>query len=94
MQLGSGVELRLKNKQVLRGARGAVSDAGFIIVEGRTGERQIAFDDVASVKLYIKKSHTLRNVLIVTAVVVVVVGIVIAVRGPLSGGRLLGPGHF
>ena len=81
MQLGANMELHLKNKQVLRGARGAVSDAGFTFVEARTGERQIAYDDVASVKQVIKKSHTLRNVLIVTVAAVAILTIVASAHG-------------
>jgi len=69
MPEGAKIELRLKTKETLRGARGPVSDAT---------DRQIAFDDVLSVKLY--KSHTTRNVLIIVAIgVVVTVGIIAAV---------------
>jgi hypothetical protein len=63
MQLGTSMEVRLKDKQKLRGARGAVSDSGFTFVDVRSGERQIAFGDVASVK-QVKKSHLGRNILI------------------------------
>ena len=63
MPTGTNIEIRLKNKQEMRGARGSVSSAGFTLVDARTGEHQIAFDDVASVKLT-KKSHLTRNILI------------------------------
>jgi hypothetical protein len=63
MSLGTNIELRLKNNEKLHGARGAVSGTGFNLVIP-AGDRQIAFDDVASVKLFIHKSHTTRNILI------------------------------
>src|ERR1035438_9809768 len=82
---GASIELRLKNKEKLRGERGVVSDAGFTLVSAGT-DRQIYFDDVASVKLY--KSHTTRNVLIIVGIgVVATVGIIAAVIlrcGPLG----------
>ena len=68
MPLGTSIELRLADKQKLRGARGAVSDAGFTLVDARSGERQIAFGDVASVKQVKTKSHTTRNILIAVGV--------------------------
>jgi len=78
MPEGAKIELRLKTKETLRGARGPVSDAGFTLVSTHATDRQIAFDDVLSVKLY--KSHTTRNVLIIVAIgVVVTVGIIAAV---------------
>ena len=64
MSLGTNIELRLKNKERLRGARGAVSGSGFMLVEARAGEHMIAFDDVVSVKRFSAKSHTTRNILI------------------------------
>ena len=64
MPVGASIELRLKDKQKLRGARGAASDSSFTLVDARSGERQIAFDDVASVKQFKAKSHTGRNILI------------------------------
>ena len=63
MQLGTSLEVRLKDEQKLRGARGAVADSGFTFVDARSGERQIAYADVASVK-QVKKSHLTRNILI------------------------------
>ena len=62
--LGTSIEIRLKDKQKLRGARAAVSDSGLTLVDARSGERQIAFDDVASVKTF------KRNVLIMVGIVV------------------------
>jgi hypothetical protein len=64
MPLGTNVELRLKNQERLRGARGAVSVSGFILVDTRAGERMIAFDDVVSAKRFTAKSHATRNILI------------------------------
>ncbi len=64
MPAGTSIELRLKDKQKLRGARGAASDSSFTLVDPRSGERQIAFDEVASVKQFKTKSHTGRNILI------------------------------
>ena len=65
MPTGTNIEVRLKNKQTLRGARGEVSGSGFTLLNPTVGDRQIAFDDVTSVKQSNKKSHTTRNVLIV-----------------------------
>ena len=64
MALGTNIELRLKNKERLRGARGTASDIGFTLVNPTAGDRQIAFDDIASVKSYTVKTHTTRNILI------------------------------
>jgi hypothetical protein len=75
--LGARIELRTKTNEKLRGSKGAASDTGFTLVNP-AADRQIAFDDVASVKLY--KSHTTRNVLIIVGIgVVVTVGILAAV---------------
>ena len=66
MSSGAKIELRLKNNEKLRGTRGPVSDTGFTLVDGRNGERQIAFADVVSVKQV--TSHTKRYVLIAVAI--------------------------
>jgi hypothetical protein len=80
MPQGANIELRLKNKERIRGAKGAVSNAGFALLDAHAVERQIAFDDVVSVKSFSPKSHTTRNVLIVVGIgVVVTVGIIAAV---------------
>ena len=79
MPLGTNIELRFKDKQKLRGARGAVSDFGFTLVDARAGERQIAFDDVTSVKPVSIKAHTARNILIGVGITVAAVGIWFAV---------------
>lgn len=76
MPLGSNIERRLKNKQKMRGARGALSNSGFAPVDAHAGEKQIAFDDVASVKLFRLKSHTTRNILIGVGITLVVLGII------------------
>jgi hypothetical protein len=76
MPLGAHIELRLKNKQKVRGARGAVSTTSFALVDSHAGERQIAFDDVVSVKLFTPKSHTMRNILIGVGITLVVLGII------------------
>lgn len=75
MPADTTIEVRLKDKQTMRGARGAVSDTGFTLVDARTGEHQIAFDDVASVMQVIKKSHRTRNILIVVGIGVAALGI-------------------
>jgi len=60
---GTNIDVRLKNKQILRGARGEVSGSGFTLTNPGAGDRQIAFDEVTSVKQLTKNSHTTRNVL-------------------------------
>jgi hypothetical protein len=59
----------------MRGTRGPVSNSGFTLVDARTGEHQIAFDDVASVRQLTKKSHLTRNILIGVGIGVAAVGI-------------------
>ena len=77
--LGAQIELRLTNKQKVRGTRGALSPTGFTFTEARAGERQIAFADVASVRQITTKSHTTRNVLIGVGIGLAAAAIVIAV---------------
>jgi hypothetical protein len=87
MPLGTNIEVRLKTKQKLRGARGAITSAGFTLVSPHAAEQQIAFDDVASVKLYSAKSHTTRNILIGVGIAAVALGITAAIIlrcGPLG----------
>ena len=79
MPLGTNIELRFKDKQKLRGARGVVSDSGFTLVDTRAGERQIAFDDVTSVKQVSTKFHTGRDILIGVGIGLAAVGIWFAV---------------
>jgi len=79
MSVGANIEVRLKDKQTLRGARGEVSGSGFTLVNPSGGDRKIAFDDVSSVKLWNKKSHTVRNVLIGVGIGLVVVVVVLTV---------------
>jgi hypothetical protein len=76
MPLGTNIEIRLKSKQRMRGARGAVLNSGFALVDAHAKEQQIAFDDVASVKLFTQKSHTTRNILIGVGITLVVLGII------------------
>ena len=47
---GANIEVRLKDQQTLRGMRGEVTDSGFTLEYLSAGNRQIAFDDVSSVK--------------------------------------------
>jgi hypothetical protein len=65
-----------------------VSDSGFTLVDARTGEHQIAFDDVVSVKQFTPKSHTTRNILIGVgigiAAVAITLGILVARCGPFG----------
>ena len=77
--IGANIEVRLNNKQTLRGARGEVSSSGFTLLNPGTGDRQLAFDDVTSVK-QLSKSHTTRNVLIVVGIGVVVAVAVVAIH--------------
>jgi hypothetical protein len=90
MPTGTNIEVRLKSRQRLRGARGEVSAVGFSLLNPGAADRQLAFDDVNSVKQLNKKSHTTRNVLIVVGVAVVVVVAVVAIHiaecGPLGCG--------
>jgi hypothetical protein len=85
MPLGTNIEVRLKDKQKLRGARGAVSDSGFTLVDARSGERQIAFDDVMSAKQVTGKSHTGRNILIGVGIGVGAVAILIVTLAHAGG---------
>ena len=64
MSVGTNIELRLMTKEKLRGARGTGSTTGFTLVNPKLGDRQIHFDEIQSVKLYVVKSHTTRNILI------------------------------
>jgi hypothetical protein len=73
MPTGTKIELRLNDGKTMRGARGPLSDAGFTLVTSNAGARQIAFNDVASVKQL--KSHTTRNVLIGVGIGVAALGI-------------------
>jgi hypothetical protein len=85
---GAHIEVKLKTKEKIHGTRGPIADAGFTLLDEKSGERQIPFDQVAYVKqIGPHKSHTTRNVLIVVAVGVAVVGIVLGVElrcGPLG----------
>jgi hypothetical protein len=77
--LGATIEVRLTDKQKLRGTRGALSTTGFALAKPNAGERQIAFADVASVKQTTIKPHTTRNVLIGVGIGLAAAVIVIAV---------------
>jgi len=79
MPPGTRIELRLKDQRKMSGRTGTVSGSGFAFVDASSGEHQIAFGDVVSVKRLDKKSHVARNVLIGVGIAVVVTGIVIAV---------------
>jgi hypothetical protein len=94
MPPGTRIEVRLKDKQRMAGTTGAVSNSSFAFVDASTGQHQIAFDDVASVKRIEKKSHTTRNVLIVVGIGVAAAGIAVGIYAkkcaPLgcNGGKL------
>jgi hypothetical protein len=77
---GPNIEVRLKNKQTLRGTKGEVSSSGFTLLNPGHGDRQLAFDDVTSMKQLSKKSHTTRNVLIIVGIGVVVAVAVLAIH--------------
>jgi hypothetical protein len=76
MPLGTNIEIRLKNNQIVRGARGEGSDSGFMLVGARGGDRQIAFENVVSVKRFTQKSHTGRHILIGVGITLLVLGII------------------
>jgi len=80
MPVGTSIEFRLQDKQTLRGARGAASESGSTLVDARSGERQIAFDDVYSVKQVRVKSHPGRNISIGAGIGVVAIVIVALAR--------------
>jgi hypothetical protein len=85
---GARMEVRLNNRDLMRGTRGPSSTTGFTLVDARNGQRQIAFDDVASVKQL--KSHTTRNILIVAGIGVAALAITVALIlrcGPLGCGH-------
>lgn len=89
MPAGTNIEIRLNNKQTLRGTRGELSGSGFTLLNPQAGNRQVAFGDVNSVKRLDRKSHTTRNVLIVVGiavVAVVVAGVIYVKRCPLGCG--------
>jgi hypothetical protein len=99
--LGTPIEVRLTNKQTLRGARGEVSDSGFTLLDSRRGGRHVAFDDIAFAKQFTKRSHPKRNILIGVGIgvgVMVVLGVVVAARGlahyRCGNCSLLGGGHW
>ncbi len=77
---GANMEVRLKNKETLRGTKGEVSSSGFTLLNPGTGDRQLAFDGVTSVKQLSKKSHTTRNVLIIVGIGVAVAVAVLAIH--------------
>jgi hypothetical protein len=80
MPSGTKIGLRLKDKRKMLGTTGVVSGPGFVFIEASAGERQIAFDDVVSVKRIGWKSHTTRNVLIIAGIGVAVAVIAIVVH--------------
>jgi hypothetical protein len=90
MPSGAKIEVHLNNKQTMRGTRGPASDTGFTLVDAQSGDHQIAFGDVASVKQL--KSHTTRNILIVVGIGVAALGITFGILlrcGPFGCGKTL-----
>ena len=87
---GARMELRLKDKQKLRGFKGTASASGFKLIDQQGGEREVAFADVVSAKA-VGKSHLTRNVLIIVAVGVAIVATVVGIEyarcGPLGCGK-------
>ena len=71
MPTGANIEVHLKDQQILRGMRGEVTDSSFALETLSTGNRQIAFGDVSSVKQIKRKTHSTRNVLILLGIVIV-----------------------
>jgi hypothetical protein len=87
MSVGTNIELRLKTKEKLRGARGTGSPTGFTLVNPKLGDRQIHFDEIQSVKLYVVKSHTTRNILIGVGIALgalAITGAILLRCGPLG----------
>ena len=67
--LGSRVQVRLKNKEKLRGRLGEVSNEGFVVQYARGNqieERKIGFDEVKSLK--VKKDGSNKTLLVLAAV--------------------------
>ena len=90
MPPGARVEIRLKNKQRLAGARGAVTDTGFTLVDPFAGDRQISFNDVAQVGPPEAQSHKLRNTLMGVGIGVGIAVVVVAVLVRIALGGLGG----
>ena len=80
MPAGTIIDVQLKSKETLRGTKGNASSSGFTLRNPTVGDRQVAFDDITSVKRLNQKSHTIRNVLIVVGIAVVVVVTVLAIH--------------
>jgi hypothetical protein len=86
---GMAIEVHLKNKQKMRGDLGPIDSAGFTLIDSHAGNQQIAFADVATVKRFTAKSHLRRNILIISAVGVAVLGITLGIMlrcGPFGCG--------
>jgi hypothetical protein len=83
---GDLIDVRLNNNQTVRGARGAVSDSGFSLMDSHQRERQFAFADVASVVRH--RSHIGRNIAITAGVIVAALIVFVAVIG-----RQVSDGH-
>ena len=80
MPAGTNIEVHLKSTETLRGTRGDVSGSGFTLLNSTGGNRQVAFDDVTSVKRLNHKSHTTRNVLLVVGLAAVIIVTVLAIH--------------
>jgi hypothetical protein len=78
--MGANIEVHLKDKQALRGTRGEVSSSGFTLGNSSTGDRQVAFDDVTSVKDLTKQSHKTRTILLITGIAAVAIVVVLIHR--------------
>jgi hypothetical protein len=85
LPVGAQIQLRLKNKHKMSGTRGVVSNSGFAFAETGSGESQVAFDDIQSVKQIGAKSHTTRNILIGVGIGVVAVAVALAIAIKASG---------
>ena len=85
LPLGANIQVVLKTKQKLRGTRGAVSEAGFTLLDSHSAAKQLTFDEVKSVKLT-GKSHTTRNVVLVVVLGAVIVATVAFARAAAAFG--------
>jgi hypothetical protein len=86
--MGSLVDVRLNDKEKIRGRMGEVSEEGFVLQAvqgGKVETRKIAFTDIKSVKS-IGKSHTTRNILLVACIGVGVIVVLLTLRAGLNPG--------
>jgi hypothetical protein len=79
--LGEKIEVHLNDNTIAVGARGAVSDSGFTLVDSHHRERQVAFADVTSVNR--PKSPIGRNIAIIAGIAAVALLVLVVYVGHL-----------